>query len=187
MRQHPGKHTREPLRQHLALFSSLLWLIITPFMQIPVDLWAQGIPGTYDSASNFRKYTKDFWGKGKSTQQKAGKWQSMNETGKDAGQIPREVWGGVGVRAMRRTSWTIDLRLVQRSNGWTVTKGGNPRGGRPKQPPRSSQGGAEPVPGCRLGDRTYPGTLASQRSSTWAWGKYSPLLPGTSSLPDVHQ
>ena len=59
----------------------------------------------------------------------------MNETGKDAGQIPREVWGGVGVRAMRQTSRRIDLRLVQRSNGWTVTKGGNPRGGRPKQPP----------------------------------------------------
>lgn len=59
----------------------------------------------------------------------------MNETGKDAGQIPREVWGGVGVRAMRQTSRTIDLRLVQRSNGWTVTKGGNPRGGRPKQSP----------------------------------------------------
>lgn len=34
----------------------------------------------------------------------------------------------------------IELRLVQRSSGWTVTKRGNPRGGQPKQPLRPRQG-----------------------------------------------
>ena len=39
----------------------------------------------------------------------------------------------------------IELRLVQRSSRWTVTKRGNPRAGQPKQPLRPRQGGAEPA------------------------------------------
>ena len=98
-----------------------------------------------------------------------------------------EAWGEGRGEGHEMNKLEIELRLVQRSSGWTVTKRGNPRGGQPKQPLRPRQGGAEPAPGCGLGDRTYPGTLASQRPSTWAWEKYSCLPPGNLSLPDIHQ